>query len=186
MGTMGTLQIVLIAAGAVVLLILFWFIGKSNSFKRLRNKLTESQSGIEVALTKRYDMLTKLFDVAKGYMNFERDTMTQVINLRKGMSMSEMKDASAKMDDMQRSINVVAENYPQLRSSDVVVNLQAGVRDAEEHLQAARRLFNSNATMYNNAIQVFPGSIVAGMKGLKSSEYFEAEEAKKQDVSMKF
>ncbi|MCL2486842.1 MAG: LemA family protein [Oscillospiraceae bacterium] len=171
---------------AVVLIVLIWWIAKRNGFVRLRNRVTEAASGIEVALTKRFDMLTKMVDVAKGYMTHERETIFEVINLRRGMTIDEMSEANAKMDANEARINVVAENYPQLRSSDVFVSLQAGIRDAEEHLQAARRLYNATATAFNNAIQVFPASIVAGLGGFKPVHYFAAEDHKKEDVKMQF
>ena len=63
---------------------------------------------------------------------------------------------------------------------------EGGIRDAEEHLQAARRLYNSNVTGFNTALQVFPSSIVGKAKKLEEQAFFEAEEAKKADVEMKF
>lgn len=178
---------VMIAIIAVVILIpVFWWISTSNSFKRMDIKISESLSGIEVALTKRYDMLTKLLDVAKGYKQYETELYSEVIKLRKGMSVGELNQAAAKMDDMALSLNVVAEAYPELRSSDVFRELQAGIRDAEEHLQAARRLYNSNVTAFNMAVKVFPSSLVAKSQNAAEREFFITEEIKRGDVAMKF
>jgi LemA protein len=80
----------------------------------------------------------------------------------------------------------VAENYPNLRSSDVFVQLQGGIRDAEEHLQAARRLFNSNVSVYNQAIIVFPSSLVANAENRTQKAFYEVDDHKRQDVEMRF
>lgn len=178
---------VIIAIIAVVVLVpVFWWISTSNRFKRMDVKIAESLSGIEVALTKRYDMLTKLLDVAKGYKQHETELFSEVIKLRKGMSVGELNQAAAKMDDMASSLHVVAEAYPELRSSDVFRELQAGIRDAEQHLQAARRLYNSNVTAFDTAVKVFPSSIVAKSQNAAEREFFVAEKIKRGDVVMKF
>ena len=177
---------ILIIIAVVVLIPIFWWISTSNNFKRMDVKISEALSGIEVALAKRYDMLTKLLDVAKGYKQHEAELFAEVIKLRKGMSVGELNQAAAKMDDMASSLHVVAEAYPELRSSDVFRELQGGIRDAEEHLQAARRLYNSNVTAFNMATRVFPSSIVAKSQNAVEREFFVTEEIKRSDVAMKF
>ena len=174
----------LIIIGVVVLIAVIWAISTTNNFKIAKIKIDEARSGIEVALTKRYDMLTKQLDVAKSFMQHEKDFVAEVINLRKGMTVREMNDASAKMDKMSEQINFTAEAYPELRSSDLFVQLQVGIRDAEEHLQAARRVYNSNVTRFNTMIVVFPSSLLAGK--YTPEEFFEAEAHKRADVNMKF
>lgn len=88
--------------------------------------MTESLSGIEVALTKRYDMLTKMMDVAKGYAKHEKDIFSEVVQLRKGMEIGELNNASLKMDSIMDAIHLTAESYPELRSSDIFVELKRG------------------------------------------------------------
>lgn len=177
---------ILIIIAVVVLIPIFWWISTSNNFKRMDVKISEALSGIEVALAKRYDMLTKLLDVAKGYKQHETELFAEVIKLRKGMSVGELNQAATKMDDMASSLHLVAEAYPELRSSDVFRELQAGIRDAEEHMQAARRLYNSNVTAFNMATKVFPSSIVAKSQNAAEHEFFVTEEIKRSDVAMKF
>lgn len=174
----------LIIGIAVVLIVVIWAVSTSNHFKTAKIKIDEARSGIEIALTKRYDMLTKQLDVAKSFMKHEKELITEVISLRKGMSVGEMNQASAKMDKMSEQINVTAEAYPELRSSDLFVQLQIGIRDAEEHLQAARRAYNSNVTRFNTMLEVFPSSLLG--KKYTKEDYFEAEAHKRADVDMKF
>jgi len=179
----------LIIAGVVLILVLIpivWWISTSNGFKRKTIKISEALSGIEVALTKRYDMLTKLLDTAKGYAEHETKLFTQVIELRRGMTIGEINEKSAQMDAMSARVFAVAENYPELRSAEVFRELQAGIRDAEEHLQAARRLYNSNVTAFNTAVEMFPSSIIAKSQQLEKYEFFMAEAAKREDVKISF
>ena len=179
-----------IVVAAIILLIVLipviWWVKTSNGFKRKTIKTQESLSGIEVALTKRFDLLTKLLDVAKGYAEHEKALFTQVIELRRGMSVTQMNEASGQLDAMAARINAVAESYPELRSAEVFRELQLGIRDAEEHLQAARRLYNSNVTALNTAVDVFPSSIVAKSQNAQKCEFFVAEATKRADVTMKF
>lgn len=169
-----------------VILIIIWYIGVSNSIKVAALKVDESESGIDVALTKRYDVLTKMLDAVKGYQKHERSVLSELVALRAGMSMTEKKAANAAMDKVSRDISVFAEGYPQLKANTNFVELQKAIVDVEEHLQAARRLYNSNVNAYNTKLVVFPTSIVAKNMGAVKRELFEADEQKRQDVKMQF
>ena len=170
----------------ILVIIIVWYISTCNRLKRAIVKIDEADSGIDVALTKRYDVLTKMLDVAKGYAKHEKETLGEVIKLRKGMSIAEKQEANNKMTDTLGKINVLAEAYPELKSSENFKALQLSISDVEEHLQAARRLYNANISSYNQDIVTFHTSIVAGMKGFTKKEFFEAKDAKKEDVKMEF
>ena len=177
---MNRMIIILAAALAIV----YWCIKTVNDFKKKEIRVQEGLSGVEVALTKRCNMLTKMLDTARGYMTHESELFTKVIELRRGMTIAEMNDAQQQMDTLSGKIFAVAENYPELRSSDVFVELQRGIRDAEEHLQAARRLYNSNVTAYNTAIAMFPAKLLA--VGRQPAEFFVADAGKREDVKISF
>lgn len=166
----------------IALIAVLWAVKTSNNIKRMEIKVDEAFSGIEVALTKRYDMLTKMLDVCKGFMKHESELFSKVISLRQGMSLGEMGRADREMGELTGRLFAVAENYPELRSAQVFAELQQGVRDAEEHLQAARRLYNASVSSYNAAIAVFPDSLLA--RGRSPREFFEAEDAKREDVKV--
>ena len=173
-----------IGVGVVVLVLIIWYISTSNKLNRAVVKIDESLSGIDVALTKRYDVLTKMVDVVKGYAKHEKETLFEVIKLRKDMSLPELNEANQKMNESFQKLNVVVENYPELKADETYKTLQLSISDVEEHLQAARRLYNSNVSLYNQMIVVFPSSIVANSKGMTKKEFFEADEVKKQDVKI--
>lgn len=168
----------------IALIAVLWAVKTSNNIKRMEIKVDEAFSGIEVALTKRYDMLTKMLDVCKGFMKHESELFSKVISLRRGMSLGEMGEADREMGELTGRLFAVAENYPELRSAQVFAELQQGVHDAEEHLQAARRLYNASVSSYNAAIAVFPDSLLA--RGRSPREFFEAEDAKREDVKVQF
>ena len=168
----------------IVLIAVVWAVKTSNNIKRMEIKVDEAFSGIEVALTKRYDMLTKMLDVCKGFMKHESELFSKVISLRRGMSLGEMGEADREMGELTGRLFAVAENYPELRSAQVFAELQQGIRDAEEHLQAARRLYNASVSSYNAAIAVFPDSLLA--RGRSPREFFEAEESRREDVKVQF
>ena len=170
----------------VLLIIPVWFICVSNSLNKAIVKIEEADSGIDVALTKRYDVLTKMVDVVKGYAKHEKEVIIETINLRKGMTITEKNEVNNKMNEAFSKLNVVVENYPNLKASENFAVLQQSIVDVEEHLQAARRLYNSNVSLFNQKIVSFPSSIVAEMKKLVKKEFFEVEEIKKQDVKIEF
>ena len=163
-----------------------WIISTRNSFVRLKVKISEAESGIDVALTKRYDVLTKLLDVTKGYAEHEKTVLTQTAMLRSGSTLKEKEEYSSKLTEAFRQIYAVAENYPVLTADRSFKELQMTISDTEEHLQAARRAYNGSVSIYNQKINTFPSNIIADSMGLESIDFFQAEEEKRQDVSMKF
>lgn len=164
----------------------FWYTGTMNALRAAELKVDEADSGIDIALTKRYDVLTKQLEVVKGYASHESKTLLETIKIRQGMSMAEKKDAANKMNEVASQFQVLAEAYPDLKASSNFLALQSSITDVEEHLQAARRLYNSNVTAFNTRIIMFPASIVANALGMTKRDLFEAEDYKRNDVEMKF
>jgi len=158
----------------IALIALILGIKYSNNFKRLEIKTNEAFSGVDVALQKRYSVLTKSFNVASQYAKFEKETILRAIQLRSGAkTIDEMNNANREMDNATRYFFALAENYPQLHASAQFVELQRQISDTEEHLQAARRSYNASVRDYNTAISVFPASMFAG--GRLPKRFFEAE-----------
>ena len=174
-----------IVAAVVVLYIIVWAISTLNRFRTMLVKISEADSGIDVALTRRYDVLKKMLDVTKGYAKFEAEVMTQVIRLRAGMSTAEKSEASRCMDEIVGKFNVLVENYPELKASESFMRLKSAINDAEQCLQGARRSYNMNVSRYNQAIVVFPNSIIAG-NTYTAKEFFMADDAKRESVDMAF
>ena len=183
---MGAVGYVIIIVVVIILMCLIWYVSTMNSIRRLGLKCNEAASGIDVALTKRYDVLTKQLEVVKEYTSHEAKTLYETIRLRSGMSIREKQEVLEQMNNASEQFRLTAEAYPTLLSSETYKMLMASSSDCEEHLQAARRLYNANVNAYNTKIVMFPASIVAGSIGAISKELFVAEAHKRNDVEMKF
>lgn len=186
-----TLIIVLVVIGVIVLLalcIVGWFISTRNKFIRMEQDVENSESRIDVYLTKRFDLLTKMLDTTKGYMKHEKETLIDVVQMRNpgvNASLKEKANFNDQMSSVAQQLSLVVERYPELKADKMFHNLQQSISEVEENLQAARSNFNSNVSSFNKAILQFPASLVAGSRFTKK-EYFEAEETKKQDIKMEF
>lgn len=172
--------LIIIALLAIIYVLYF------NQFKRLQVKIEEATSDIDVALEKRYDTLIKMFDMAKSYAKFEKDTLVEIVQYRSNMSVKEMNEVQRKMNTIAKNVSFVAEQYPQLQSNQQFVTLQKQIADCEEHLQASRRFYNANVSALNTKVSQFPSNIVASSMGVKKADFFIADEEKKKDIDMKF
>jgi LemA protein len=179
------MKIIIICLSAV-LIVIIWAIMVRNRFVRLLVKINEADSGIEVALTKRYDTLVKMLDVTKGYAKHESVVLANTVRLRKGMSALERTQLSGQMDELTGRISILAENYPDLKASENFKQLQISVTEAEEHLQAARRLYNMNVSQFNQLLVAWPPNMIGWLMKLKTKDFFEAEKLKKDDVKLTF
>ena len=190
---LGLPQGVIIAIVIVVILlviILGWYISTMNNLRRLEIKVEEAASGIDVSLTKRYDLLTKMLDTTKGYAKHETETLEKVIKWRNGIpadaTIEQKSEFASSMSKVVSGLNVVVEQYPDLKANDMFGKLQAAIADSEEQLQASRRIYNANVSSINTAIVTFPTSIVAKKINIQKKTFFEAEEVKRSDVKMEF
>lgn len=169
----------------VVLVILLFIIIQYNSIKSLQNKVKQSRSGIDVALEKRFDLIPNLIECVKGYCEHEEKVLTEITKARteylKNKSLTTGETVNNKCND----VLLLAEKYPALKASEQFLELQAQLERTESSLSAARRLYNSDVTMYNTKIQVFPANIIASFMGAKQENLFEAEEGAKKNVKVK-
>ncbi len=156
----------------LVVLMAFWAVITSNGFVRREIMIVTSLSDIEGILTKRHDALVKLLDVAKEYAKRERRTLTDLVQLRKGMSIRELNEASVKMDEMMSRIMGIEESNTKLKSDETLEELQREIADAGERLQEAVRLYNESVKDYNKAISGIPARFVAS--GRTPYAFFEA------------
>jgi len=113
-----------------------------------------------------------MIDVVKGYSKHEQETIFKTIELRKNMTIKEKNEANKLMEENMEKINLLVENYPDLKASENYRILQKAIADVEEHLQASRRLYNANVSSYNQKIVTFPSSAIANSKGLTKKESF--------------
>lgn len=214
------LKYILILAVVVVLLVLY-FVKCQNTLRRLRVKVDEAKAGIDVALEKRFDLLTNELAAFKKVLQHEKEIYTQTAESRgiaaqkAKLSKDELDEAFQKVsaieEDAQKlksefmpagslqgnekmaslegignglqamlpSSYAVFEQYPVIYSTSSAEHFQKDILNTEEHLQAARRLYNSNVSIYNQHLCTVPFSFVAGMQHMEKAEFFKVEEEKK-------
>jgi len=179
----------------IIVVLAIWLIGTYNGLIRSRNRVDEAFSDIDVQLKRRYDLIPNLMETVKGYMSHERGTLESVTNARaaaisahndKNATMEEKGKAENALTETLRSLFAVAENYPDLKASQNFLQLQDELSDTENKIQAARRFYNGNVRDFNTKIQVFPTNLIAGALSFKQYEFFEADEAEKKNVQVKF
>lgn len=134
-------------------------------------KVEEARSDIDVALIKRYDVLVSMLDFCDKYVGHEKESMLKAIHIRTGMTSNERIEAINITEEINQFINSVVENKTELMESDNFKQFQAAIMDVEEHLQAARRLYNGNVSRLNQKIVSFPGSIVAKRLNITRNEF---------------
>lgn len=179
-----------ITLGVIVLLILV-AIGIYNSLVRKRNHVDEAWSDIEVQMKRRYDLIPNLVETVKGYAAHEKSAFEDVTKARSMAMGAQTPGEHAKAENMLtntlKSLFAIAEAYPDLKANANFVELQRELSDTENKIQAARRFYNSTVLELNNAIQMFPTNMFAGMFGFSKREFFDLEEeAAKQPVQVRF
>ena len=162
---------------AVIALLVVWAVGSYNRLVGLRNQVANGWRQIDVQLKRRHDLIPNLVNAVRGSMDFERDTLTAVMEARaKAVSAVGPADAAQKEGQLAQALGrlfAVAENYPNLKSNDNVKMLQEELSATENEVGFSRQFYNDIATNFNTAQQVFPTNIFAGMFGFKVAELFE-------------
>jgi len=174
----------------IVILALLVLVFVYNGLISKKNEVENSLSGIEVQLTKRYDLIPNLVSSVQKYMEHEKEVLTELTELRaKALNSSrgsnEEIELNNKISQGLARVVLSAENYPDLKSSDNFIQLQRSLNEVEEQLAAARRGFNSAVTSYNNGLEMFPSNVIANYLGLQRKELFQAPDVKRSDITVK-
>jgi LemA protein len=148
-----------------------------NSLVRLRNEVDNSWRQIDVQLKRRHDLIPNLVEAVKGYMQFERETLTQVVEARNRAIAAPATGAARLEAENQLSAGLgrllaVMENYPQLKSDQSVMQLQEQLTTTENQLAFARQAYNDVVLQLNTRIETFPTNLIANNFGFKAAEYF--------------
>lgn len=180
----GTILIILLA---IVVAVIIWMY---NSLIRVKNRVEEAWSDIDVQLKRRYDLIPNLISTVKGYAVHEKNLFEKVTEARTRAMSAGTADEKGKAENMLsgtlKSLFAVAENYPDLKANQNFLELQRELTDTEDKIQASRRFYNGNVRDLNTKIEVFPTNIMAGTMGLKQRDYFEMEEKEKEPVKVEF
>ena len=169
----------------VALLILF-FIVQYNGLVRLRNRIDNAWSQIDVQLKRRHDLIPNLIETVKGYAAHEQGTFEKVVAARNAAISAQGPEQSAQAENALtgalKSIFALAEAYPDLKANQNFLSLQEELTSTEDRISYARQFYNDSVLKYDNKIETFPSNTIAGMFGFKPREYFKTDDPTDREV----
>ncbi len=164
----------------VVVVIAALLIGMYNNLVRLRNRVDNAWSQIDVQLQRRLDLIPNLVETVKGYAKHESETLQNVTEARaacmQATTPAERAQSANQLEGTLKTLFANLEAYPDLKANQNFLDLQAQLRDSEDKVSYMRQSYNDTVMNYNNAIQTFPGSLFAGIFHFEARELFDAEE----------
>ena len=186
-----------IIISALVILLLIWSIATYNSFISAQEEVSSAWGQVENVYQRRADLIPNLVATVKGYAAHERSTFESVVQARtKALSVhggnlseeeiQEYQQAQGAVSSSLGRLLVIAENYPELKSNENFLDLQAQLEGTENRIAEARRVFNETAKKYNRKVRYFPSNIIASLFGFEKKGYFEAETGAKQVPKVEF
>lgn len=164
----------------IIAAIAIYLIAAYNGLVRLKNAIANAWRQIDVQLKRRHDLIPNLVEAVKGYMQFERDTLTQVVEARNRAVAAPNQEARAAAENQLTTglgrLLAVFENYPQLKADQNVMQLQEQLTTTENQLSFSRQAYNDVVLNYNTRIQSFPTNLIANNFGFTPAEYFKIDE----------
>ena len=155
-----------------------------NRLVRLRNNRENAFADIDVQLKQRLDLIPQLVEAVKAYMKHESTVLVEITKARAGAmeakGIDEKIAADGKLSSALQGLRIAVEAYPELKASTNFMQLQEEISDIENKLAAARRFFNSATKELNNAVEVFPSNLIAGMFGFKREAMYDLADNRAQ------
>ncbi|WMJ24189.1 LemA family protein [Paludicola sp. MB14-C6] len=177
--------------GAIVLILVFWFIGGYNSFVKLKNKVEESFGAMDVFLKKRYDLIPNFVETVKGYAKHESETLEKVIAARNmaanSTTMEQQIENENVLQGTLKSLFALSEAYPDLKANANFLSLQNKLNEIETEIERSRRFYNAIVAQYNTKTEMFPSNIIANMFGFKRKPLYEiTDTTQRENVKVQF
>lgn len=161
----------------IIVLLLIWGVVAYNSLVRLRNRRQNAFADIDVQLRQRHDLVPQLVETVKGYAAHEKELLTRITEARSAALNAKTIDdkivAEQQLGSALQGLRVQVEAYPDLKANQNFLQLQEELSDIENKLAASRRFFNGATTEYNNAVESFPGNLIAANFGFKREIFFD-------------
>ena len=178
---MSGLTIAIIVIIVIIVILVLALIGMYNNFVKMRNRVDNAWSQIDVQLQRRLDLIPNLVETVKGYATHESGTLEAVTAARAAVmgagTQAARMDAENALTGTLRTLFANAEAYPDLKASANFQELQHELSDTEDKISYMRQSYNDTVMKYNNGIQTFPAVIFAGMFGFRERELFDAAQA---------
>jgi LemA protein len=182
--------IAIIVIVAIVVLLLLIFVVQYNGLVRLRNRIDNAWSQIDVQLQRRHDLIPNLVETVKGYAAHERETLEAVVQARNQAVSAQGPAAQGQAENVLTGalsrLFALAEAYPDLKANQNFLNLQEELTSTEDRVAYARQFYNDSVLKYNNKIQTIPSNMIAGMFNFNEREYFETEEQSRETPRVQF
>lgn len=179
----------MIIALAIIVIVVLWFISVQRRLVAMDENINNAMSQIGVQLSSRWDALTALLDLTKGYAEHEYKTISDTIKMRTSINSSSTAADVNKQETMFTAalgrIAAVAESYPELKANENYIKTMDSVNEYEKTVRQSRLIYNDSVTKLNRAIRMFPTSVAAGILHITSRDYLETNEQKADMPSMK-
>lgn len=184
---LGTLLTPLLIILVFIVLYVVWLY---NSLARMKVRIKEAWSQIDVQLKRRIDLIPNLVETVKGYASHEKGVFEEVAKARSALMNAGNPQEAGKADNMLtgalKTLFAVAEAYPELKAQEGFVNLQKELSDTEDKVSYSRQFYNATVRDYNTKIVIFPNSVIANFMGFAQKDFFEAEELEREAVKVDF
>lgn len=167
------MEIVIIVVICIIALVVFI---QYNSLVKLKMKVKQSKSGIDIYCQQRFDLIPNLIETVKEYMEYEKQVFENITQLRVQFTNTKDLKVGEELNKQINNIIAVAENYPDLKANEQFLNLQKNLEKTESQLQAARRIYNNDVTNYNIKISIIPYNMIAKLFGFNSEMLFQLED----------
>jgi LemA protein len=174
---------------AIVVILAIMGIGTYNRLATMDENVDSTWAQVENVLKRRADLIPNLVNTVKGYASHEEQVLTQITNARAGLTSAntpqEFAQANEEFESAIRSLNVVVENYPDLKANQNFLELQAELSGTENRISTERMRYNDAVRELNTAVRRFPTNIIAGIFNYESRQYFEinAQDAEVPEVN---
>ena len=172
----------------VLAIVIIYLIVLYNVALSKKNKMLKAYSSLDVMLKKRYDLIPNIVNTVKGYKDYEAETLANIIALRRkadeDKNTKDLNETASQYSSFIKDINILREQYPDLKASSNFIHLQKTLNEIEEQISAARRTYNAHVESFNTFISFIPNNIFAPIFGFKPYDFFEATDEEKDRVEV--
>lgn len=184
------MELWLIIIIVAVVLVALYVISTYNGLVKLRNKVKDQWSQIDVLLKRRSDLIPNLVETVKGYAKHENETLEQVVQARNKFVTAKTTEEEIKADGELSAclgrLMAVSESYPELKANTNFIDLQSNLKETEDKIQYSRQFYNDSVLKYKDKLEMFPSNIVANLFGFKPEAFFEVDEKSKEVPKVQF
>lgn len=175
---------------AIGVVLVFIAVFMYNGLVGKRNRVKNSWSQIDVQLKRRFDLIPNLVETVKGYAGHEKETLEAVVSARtnylSAKTPEDMMNANGQLSQVLGRLFALSEAYPDLKANENFAHLQQELSKTEDKISYARQFYNDVVLTYNNAVQMFPTSIIASMFNFKEEPFFQTDEAERSAPKISF